>query len=74
MDGLLLCIGAMSERQGESRRGDGGGGDGGGGGMEEGEMEEEGWRVMQVTMAHNETQSTLIVLEMNAPSLLSIAQ
>ena len=39
-----------------------------------GEMEEEGWRVMQVTMAHNETQSTLIVLEMNAPSLLSIAQ
>ena len=39
--------------------------------MEEGEMEEEGWRV---TMVHNETQSTLIVLEMNAPSLLSIVQ
>ena len=73
MDGLLLCIGAMSERQGESRRGDEGGGMEEGE-MEEGEMEEEGWRVMQVTMAHNETQSTLIVLEMNAPSLLSIAQ
>ena len=69
MDGLLLCIGAVSERQG-----DGGGGDGGGGGMEEGEMEEEGWRVTMATMVHNETQSTLIVLEMNAPSLLSITQ
>jgi len=39
-------------------------------GMEEGE----GWRVTMATMVHNETQSTLIVLEMNAPSLLSIVQ
>ena len=42
-------------------------------------MEEEGWRrggwrVTMATMVHNETQSTLIVLEMNAPSLLSIVQ